>query len=425
MTDETSLISRIRALLDDLAMRNSLDRPFIFLLVCAELLLSFAIVHYVPYTEIDWEAYMQEVEFVIEGERDYTKIYGGTGPLVYPAGFVYLFIALRWMTNEGTDIRQAQYIFIIFYVCNQTLLLTIYHQILPFIRKTEKPWDVWAWRVAMGSLCLSKRIHSIFLLRLFNDGPTMLLLYVAIYLFTLQRWNLGCFAFSLAVSLKMNVLLFAPGLLLLLLQVGPDLKTVILRLGLGCALPQLLLGAPFLATFPVSYLRKAFELDRVFFYKWTVNFKFINESLFLSKPWALGLLICHLVTLAVLARKWCLAAKKATGRCLFIGRPLSPQYVAYTLLLTNFVGIVFARTLHYQFYSWYFHSIPYLLWTTNVYPLPVKLLVLASMEYAFLTFPATQASSTILQVAHFATLIPCLLKDPPSIFPLERKQKLK
>jgi alpha-1,3-mannosyltransferase len=42
---------------------------------------------------------------------------------------------------------------------------------------------------------------------------------------------------------------------------------------LCCALPQLVLGAPFLLTFPVSYLRKAFELDRVFFYKWTVNFK--------------------------------------------------------------------------------------------------------------------------------------------------------
>ena len=101
----------------------------------------------------------------------------------------------------------------------------------------------------------------------------MLLLYASMLLFTRNRWNIGCFVFSLAVSIKMNVLLFAPGLLLLLLQVGPDLKTVFNRLMLCCALPQLVLGAPFLLTFPVSYLRKAFELDRVFFYKWTVNFK--------------------------------------------------------------------------------------------------------------------------------------------------------
>jgi alpha-1,3-mannosyltransferase len=35
----------------------------------------------------------------------------------------------------------------------------------------------------------------------------------------------------------------------------------------------LVLGAPFLLTYPQSYIRKAFELDRVFFYKWTVNWK--------------------------------------------------------------------------------------------------------------------------------------------------------
>jgi hypothetical protein len=33
-------------------------------------------------TEIDWIAYMQEVEGFILGERDYTKLKGDTGPLV-------------------------------------------------------------------------------------------------------------------------------------------------------------------------------------------------------------------------------------------------------------------------------------------------------------------------------------------------------
>jgi alpha-1,3-mannosyltransferase len=125
----------------------------------------------------------------------------------------------------------------------------------------------------MGLLCCSKRLHSIFLLRLFNDGPAMLLLYGSVYLFTRHHWDLGCVLYSFAVSIKMNVLLFAPGLLLLLLQASPDWKSVLLRLAVGCALPQLALGYPFLSTFPMSYLRKAFELDRVFFYQWTVNWK--------------------------------------------------------------------------------------------------------------------------------------------------------
>ena len=107
----------------------------------------------------------------------------------------------------------------------------------------------------------------------------MMLLYLSIGCFvTTQlpstwKWSLGCFLFSLAVSVKMNVLLFAPGLLLLLLQVSRNLQQVVYRLLVFCALPQLILGAPFLLTHPVSYLRKAFELDRVFFYKWTVNWK--------------------------------------------------------------------------------------------------------------------------------------------------------
>jgi alpha-1,3-mannosyltransferase len=48
---------------------------------------------------------MQQVETFKAGERDYLKIRGDTGPLVYPAGFVYLFSLLHSLTNEGKDIR--------------------------------------------------------------------------------------------------------------------------------------------------------------------------------------------------------------------------------------------------------------------------------------------------------------------------------
>jgi len=47
-------------------------------------------------TEIDWKAYMEEVEGVENGEYDYAKLKGGTGPLVYPGGFVWIFMMLKW-----------------------------------------------------------------------------------------------------------------------------------------------------------------------------------------------------------------------------------------------------------------------------------------------------------------------------------------
>lgn len=40
------------------------------------------VIRRVPYTEIDWQAYMQEVEGFANGTRDYARLRGDTGPLV-------------------------------------------------------------------------------------------------------------------------------------------------------------------------------------------------------------------------------------------------------------------------------------------------------------------------------------------------------
>ena len=50
--------------------------------------------------------------------------------------------------------------------------------------------------------------------RLFNDPVAMVFLYAAINAFADDRWSLGSLLYSLAVSVKMNILLFAPALFL-------------------------------------------------------------------------------------------------------------------------------------------------------------------------------------------------------------------
>jgi hypothetical protein len=471
------------------------------------------------------------------------------------------------------------------------------------------------------ALAASKRVHSLFMLRLFNDGVTMALAYGAVALFMSRRvrsgqpasrqagrrsrsvgaalrrrtwwqhecdalhptnplrslplallqWYAGSALYSLALGVKMNVLLFAPGLALLLVRnVGPVHAA-------GCAAVvvavQAALGAPFLATYPASYLGRAFELGRVFFHTWTVNWKFVPEAVFVGKPMAAGLLVGHLATLLALAHwRWTAAdgglvavctraglLPQAVGRALLgplrwgallagvaadvavaragagvaddaaapplrLAKPVgedgvaasddvegrstplagsgssdgdssppaaatptrvslrrrtaaakaaaaaapsssssssgatpratvdtsdvslaapagggaaspvrhvpsaaaaagmlpvrfadSPSYIAYVLLASNFVGIAFARTLHYQFYSWYFHALPALAlgWgASSGLPLALRLAALGAVEWAFNVGDAagagSPASSAALQVGH-AVVLACLV----------------
>ncbi|XP_076973850.1 dol-P-Man:Man(5)GlcNAc(2)-PP-Dol alpha-1,3-mannosyltransferase isoform X1 [Tamandua tetradactyla] len=257
-------------------------------LCLAEVGITFWVIHRVAYTEIDWKAYMAEVEGVINGTYDYTKLQGDTGPLVYPAGFVYVFMGLYYATGRGVDIRVAQHIFAVLYLATLLLVFWIYHQtckVPPF--------------VFFFMCCASYRVHSIFVLRLFNDPVAMAILFLSINLFLAQRWSWGCCCFSLAVSVKMNVLLFAPGLLFLLLtQFG--LRGSLPKLGI-CAFLQVMLGLPFLLENPVGYLSRSFDFGRQFLFHWTVNWRFLPETLFLHRAFHLALLAAHLTLLLTFA----------------------------------------------------------------------------------------------------------------------------
>ncbi|EDO46580.1 predicted protein, partial [Nematostella vectensis] len=360
------------------------------LLLLAEVVVNIAVIWKIKYTEIDWEAYMSEVEGFLNGTYDYTKLQGATGPLVYPAGFVYIFSGLYHLTSKGTNIRMAQYLFAALYLLTLISVFSIYN-------KTKKvpPY------VFFFMCCASYRIHSIFILRLFNDPVAMIFLYCSVNAFLANNWNLGCLLFSFGVSVKMNVLLFAPGLLFLLLKKFGAWRTIP-KLAI-CGVPQVLLGLPFLMDNPVGYISRSFNLGRQFFFIWTVNWRFLPEWLFLNRYFHAALLLLHLLTL------FCFYLYKWRGKRLYALRSLkksgahSNDLLVTILFTSNFLGMVFSRSLHYQFYVWYFHTIPYLLWTTRLWT-SARILILGVIELCWNTYPSTIASSLALHGCHLVLL---------------------
>lgn len=366
------------------------DRAVLYFALLLEISLGFLIIQRIPYTEIDWKAYMQEVEGFLSGERDYYKLEGDTGPLVYPAGFVYIYSILYYLTERGSNILRAQYVFLGLYTCLTCVVYLIYFRIEFF-----KRYPVFALLLSM-----SRRIHSLFVLRLFNDCFAMFFFYTSVYLFIHDTWLLGCILFSVAVSVKMNVLLFAPGLLALLIRRFGRKSVFYVAV---CGLIQLILGYPFLLYHPLSYLHRSFEFGRKFFYIWSVNWQNVPETIFLSKEFALTLLVLHLIFLIVLSyKKWFHLLKSSR-------LPIDAETILFVLLSANFVGIVFARSLHYQFYTWYFHSLPFLLFYNvdfknslykNVQSITLRLGVFVAIEAVWNIYPPQSWTSSLLLISH-------------------------
>jgi len=71
---------------------------------------------------------MEQVAQFVSGERDYPKIRGGTGPLVYPAAHVYIYTGLYRLTNNGTNILLAQQLFAILYMVTLAVVMACYWQ---------------------------------------------------------------------------------------------------------------------------------------------------------------------------------------------------------------------------------------------------------------------------------------------------------
>ncbi|KAL6904034.1 ALG3 domain-containing protein [Trichoderma evansii] len=377
--------------------RSALSKLIPLGLFLADAVLCGLVIWKVPYTEIDWTAYMEQVTQFVNGERDYPKMEGGTGPLVYPAAHVYIYTGLYHLTNKGTDIFLAQQLFAVLYMATLGVVMLSY-------------WKAKVPPYIFPLLILSKRLHSVFVLRCFNDCFAALFLWLCIYSFQNRAWTLGALAYTLGLGVKMSLLLVLPAVIIILF-LGRGFKGA-LRLVWLMAQVQIVLAIPFLTTNWAGYLGRAFELSRQFKFEWTVNWRMMGEETFLSRGFSITLLSFHVITLLVfIVARWLKLQEQTLLRIItyvvqfqspftekeeakISNNVVTPRYVLTTILSANVIGLLFARSLHYQFYAYLAWTTPFLLWTACPNLLVVVPLWLAQ-EWAWNVFPSTPLSSSV------------------------------
>ncbi|KAK6539780.1 dolichyl-P-Man:Man(5)GlcNAc(2)-PP-dolichol alpha-1,3-mannosyltransferase, variant 2 [Orbilia ellipsospora] len=341
---------------------------------------------------------MEQVAQYRAGERDYRNIKGGTGPLVYPAGHVYIFNWLYSLTDGGVRRERVQAIFWL------TYMVTLWITMLCYRTAKAPPW-------ILGLLVLSKRLHSIYLLRFFNDCFCTLLILISLLCAQKRQSTLSAIFYSLSVSVKMSSLLYLPALgLVFILNDGSSEKAI--RLALLMLQLQVILALPFIASENgslVGYVGRAFEFSRAFLWRWTVNWRFVGEAVFTSSLFKYGLLGLHAsLLLFFLVTRWLRPAGRgviefikspviramSTDEQTQVAQRVDGRYVLTTLFTCNLIGMLCARSLHYQFYSWMAWTTPFLLWRSGWGPIFV-VLVWVVQEYAWNVYPSTRASSAL------------------------------
>lgn len=416
-----------------------------------------AILMMVPYTEIDWQAYMDEVKLCMNGERDYSVVSGGTGPLVYPAGFVWLFSGLRFITNGGSDVSLAQCIYAVVYLITLSFVLKLYRSAGVSLAATLP-------------LFFSKRLRSVYMLRLFNDCWAVLLALMAVLRlstiiststrsFKYRHWYWGCLLMSVAISVKMNILLFCPGLLCILVYSLPTAQVMICG-AIGVAW-QVLVALPFLLYAPESYFSRAFELRRVFQHRWSVNYQFLPVKVFEDSRFHIALFCsmigCYVLLWRLRWRSRCMKAvaalkkrealsqlssstetettprfasterkrqetrdgdkteapdhitdnnavestaetraAKEREKMLLTGEVTCISHVL-TLFESNIIGVAFSRSMHYQFLPWFFFTVMFVLFHTRL-PTAISLVLLWGVQYGFEVYPPTPLSSMFVMI---------------------------
>ena len=156
----------------------------------------------------------------------------------------------------------------------------------------------------------------------------------------------------------------------------------------------------------MGYVARAFDLTRVFMFKWTVNWRFVGEEVFLSRSFSIALLAVHLSLLALfVTTRWLQPSGRqlqyslrialyppSTQTQQLIKARINPGFVLTTVLTANAIGMLCARSLHYQFYPLLAWGAPFLFWRARFHPL-LQYLLWAAQEWAWNVYPSVSQCS--------------------------------
>src|SRR5262249_5799164 len=78
-----------------------------------------------------------------------------------------------------------------------------------------------------------------------------------------------------------------------------------------------------------------------------------------------------------------------------IARSLSPDYILTTMLTAMAIGMLCARSLHYQFYAYIAWGTPFLLWKAELHPVLIYA-IWGLQEWAWNVYPSTDESSMVV-----------------------------
>merc|ERR550532_6839 len=210
---------------------------------------------------------MHQADLISSGERNYTRLVGHNGPLVYPAGHAWIHFALHQLTDAGLDSIMAQQLAMVAYLLNLVLVFRI-------LLRTEMVPPYILVLLSIGAT----RTRTLAVVHLFNDPIALLFFNAAVNLYLDHIWTLGSVFFSLGVSVKMNILLYSPALLAIFIS-HLGVAGAVIQIAI-CAAVQFILAAPFLSHDPGAYLSGAFNFSRTFMHRETVNWGFLSKAFF-------------------------------------------------------------------------------------------------------------------------------------------------